>query len=78
MRAAPESAEDSVQIVNETKTAEEQAEQPASTTDQNQQGAADKAVQVADGGAEHSPKGPENEPSSPTETTPTTVTEVDV
>ncbi|XP_070764618.1 receptor-type tyrosine-protein phosphatase C [Enoplosus armatus] len=66
VKAVQASAADSVQVVNETKAAEqpaeEKAEQPASTTTNNQQGAAESAPLVADGGREVS--------NAPTETTP--------
>ncbi|XP_069009367.1 receptor-type tyrosine-protein phosphatase C isoform X1 [Embiotoca jacksoni] len=74
------SAADSVQIVNETKAAEqpaEKAEQPASTTSNDQQGAADSAPLVADGGKEDKVEEPVKGPGVPPETTPledTTVT----
>uniref|UniRef100_A0A8C3AVG1 Receptor-type tyrosine-protein phosphatase C n=1 Tax=Cyclopterus lumpus TaxID=8103 RepID=A0A8C3AVG1_CYCLU len=51
------SAGDSVQVVNETKA----AEQPASTTTKNQQGAAESAPLVADGGKEDNKEEPESE-----------------
>ncbi|XP_070687977.1 receptor-type tyrosine-protein phosphatase C isoform X2 [Pempheris klunzingeri] len=68
------SAADCVQIVNETKAAEqpaeERAEQPASTTSNNQQGAAESAHLVADGGEDGKKEEPENVPSASTETAP--------
>ncbi|XP_070816803.1 receptor-type tyrosine-protein phosphatase C [Chaetodon trifascialis] len=63
-----------VQIVNETKAAEqpaeEKAEEPASTTSTDQQGAAESAPTVADGEKEDKKEEPEKVSSSPTETTP--------
>ncbi|KAF7666166.1 hypothetical protein LDENG_00116350 [Lucifuga dentata] len=77
VKAVPVSAADSIQIVNEAQAAaaaeqpaEEQAEHPASTTSQTQQGAAENAPQVTDGGAEDKPEEPEKDSSSPTEKTP--------
>lgn len=64
VKAAQAPAADSVQIVNETKAAE-QPEQLASTTSNDQQGAAESAPLVADGGKEE-----DKVSSSPTETTP--------
>ncbi|XP_076581944.1 receptor-type tyrosine-protein phosphatase C [Chaetodon auriga] len=63
-----------VQIVDETKAAkqpaEEKAEEPASTTSKDQQGAAESAPTVADGEKEDRKEEPEKVSSSPTETTP--------
>ncbi|XP_041646952.1 receptor-type tyrosine-protein phosphatase C isoform X2 [Cheilinus undulatus] len=74
VKAAQASAADSVQIVNETKEAaaaeqpaEEKTKQPASTTNAGQQGAADSAPDVADGGKEDKKEESEK---IPTETTP--------
>ncbi|XP_040895632.1 receptor-type tyrosine-protein phosphatase C isoform X2 [Toxotes jaculatrix] len=72
VKAVQASAADSVQIVNETKAAEQpaegKAEQPASTTS-DQQGTAESAPVEADGGKEDK-KEPEKESSTPTETPP--------
>lgn len=71
VKAVQASAADSVQIVNETKAAaEEKAEQPASTTSNGQQGAAESVPLVADGGKEDKKEEPEKVSSAPTETTP--------
>ncbi|XP_073332197.1 receptor-type tyrosine-protein phosphatase C [Pagrus major] len=63
-----------IEIVNETKAAEQPAEekeeQPASTTSNSQQGAAESAPLVADGEKEVQKKEPEEFSSTPTETTP--------
>ncbi|KAM7409684.1 hypothetical protein PAMA_001261 [Pampus argenteus] len=60
-------ADDSVQIVNETKATKQQS---ASTTSENQQGAAESAPLVADGGMEDKKEKPDQVSSSPTGTTP--------
>lgn len=74
VKAVQASAADLVQIVNETKAAEqpaeEKAEQPASTTSNSQQGGAESTPLVADGGKEDKQDEPENVSSAPTETTP--------
>uniref|UniRef100_A0A3B4U6V7 Receptor-type tyrosine-protein phosphatase C n=1 Tax=Seriola dumerili TaxID=41447 RepID=A0A3B4U6V7_SERDU len=74
VKAVQASAADSVQIVNETKAAEqpaeEKAEQLASTTSNEQQGAAEIISLVADGGKEDKKEEPEKESGAPTETTP--------
>ncbi|KAI3368598.1 hypothetical protein L3Q82_025600 [Scortum barcoo] len=74
VKAVQASAADSVQIVNETKAAEqpaeEKAEQPASTTKTGQQEAAESAPLVADGEKEEKKEEPEKVSSAPTETTP--------
>lgn len=67
VKAAQASAADSVQVVNETKAAEEKAEQPASTTSNTQQGAGESTPLVADGGKEDKKEEPEK---VSTETTP--------
>ncbi|XP_028259048.1 receptor-type tyrosine-protein phosphatase C isoform X2 [Parambassis ranga] len=68
-------AADSVQIVNETKAAEQpteekKAEEPASTTSSEQQVAAENTPLMADGGKEDKKGEPEKEASAPTETAP--------
>ncbi|XP_047443648.1 receptor-type tyrosine-protein phosphatase C isoform X2 [Mugil cephalus] len=76
VQAATAATAASVQIVDETKAAEkpaeEKAEQPASTTDTNQQAAeaAESTPLVADGDKEDKKEEPEKESSAPTETTP--------
>ncbi|XP_076009097.1 receptor-type tyrosine-protein phosphatase C isoform X2 [Genypterus blacodes] len=60
VKAASVSASDSVLIVNETKTAEEQ---PAGTTDQTQKGEEEQAEQEPEAGAKHKPEEAEEEPS---------------
>ncbi|XP_049911395.1 receptor-type tyrosine-protein phosphatase C isoform X2 [Epinephelus moara] len=74
VKAVQAPAADSIQVVNETKAAEQPAEktaeQPASTTSNNQQVApAESTPLVADGGKEDKKEEPEKA-SSPTETTP--------
>lgn len=67
------SAADSVQIVNETKAAEQKdegkAEEPASTTSNDQQAAAESTPLVPDGDKEEKKEEAEKE-APPTETTP--------
>lgn len=77
MKAVQASAADSVQIVNETKAAEqpaeEKAEQPASaasTTSNDQQAPAESTPLVADAGKEDKKEGSDKESSTPTETSP--------
>ncbi|XP_023261814.1 receptor-type tyrosine-protein phosphatase C-like [Seriola lalandi dorsalis] len=74
VQAVQASAADSVQIVNETKAAEqpaeEKAEQLASTTSNEQQGEAEIISLVADGAKEDKKEEPEKESGAPTETTP--------
>lgn len=72
VKAAQATAVDAVQIVNETKAAEqkaeEKAEQPPSTTSDDQQGVAENTPLVPDAGKED--KKEESEKDAPTETTP--------
>uniref|UniRef100_A0A7N6AWX5 Receptor-type tyrosine-protein phosphatase C n=1 Tax=Anabas testudineus TaxID=64144 RepID=A0A7N6AWX5_ANATE len=72
VKAAQATAVDAVQIVNETKAAEqkaeEKAEQPPSTTSDDQQGVAENTPLVPDAGKED--KKEESEKEAPTETTP--------
>ncbi len=73
VKAVQASAADTVQVVNETKAAEQPAEEkaePASTTSNGQQEAAESAPLVADGGKEDKKEEPEKVSSAPTETTP--------
>uniref|UniRef100_A0A4W6CRE5 Receptor-type tyrosine-protein phosphatase C n=1 Tax=Lates calcarifer TaxID=8187 RepID=A0A4W6CRE5_LATCA len=77
VKAVQASAADSVQIVNETKAAEqpaeEKAEQPASaasTTSNDQQAPAESTPLVADAGKEDKKEGSDKESSTPTETSP--------
>ncbi|XP_068563645.1 receptor-type tyrosine-protein phosphatase C isoform X2 [Cebidichthys violaceus] len=65
VKAVQASTGDSVQVVNETKAAEqpaeEKVEQPTSTTSNNQQAAAESTPLVADGGKEDKKEEPETE-----------------
>lgn len=71
VKAVQAPAADSVQIVNETKAAEEPAEkrveQPASTTSDDQQGVAESTPLVPEEGKD---KKEDSEKDAPTETTP--------
>ncbi|XP_039984091.1 receptor-type tyrosine-protein phosphatase C isoform X2 [Xiphias gladius] len=66
LKAVQAPAAESVQIVNETK----QAEQPASTTRNDQQGVAESTPLVADGRKEDKKQEPGKDSSTPTETSP--------
>lgn len=68
-------AADSVQVVNETKAAEQpteekKAKEPVSTTSSEQQVAAENTPLMAEGGKEDKKGEPEKEASAPAETTP--------
>jgi len=70
VKSTPASAGDSVQMVNETRA----AEQPASTTADSQQGAAESAPLVADGGKEDNKEENESKRASLKDTEGVTVT----
>uniref|UniRef100_UPI0037E86D49 receptor-type tyrosine-protein phosphatase C n=1 Tax=Semicossyphus pulcher TaxID=241346 RepID=UPI0037E86D49 len=73
VKAAQASANDSVQIVSETKAA---AEQPASTTSNGQEGAAESSPLVADGEKEDKKEETETTPMEDTSNGPTVTVEV--